>query len=698
MPQRYLVTSALPYANGPQHVGHLAGAYLSADIYVRYLRLCGEEVLFVCGSDEYGAAITMMAKKEGTTPRMIVDKYHEILKQCFEQIGISFDIYHRTSSELHSQTASDFFLTLHEKGVFVEKISEQFYDEAEAMFLADRYIIGTCPKCAFENAYGDQCERCGSSLSPTDLLSPRSTLSGQAPVLKPTKHWYLPMGNYQQWESRWLEDVQHTEAWKEPILRACQAWLQQGLADRSMTRDLAWGVPVPLPDAEGKVLYVWLDAPIGYISATKAAAEQKGFDWKKYWQDPDTKLVHFIGKDNIVFHCIIFPMLLHAHGNFILPTNVPANQFMNLEGEKMSTSRNYAVWVPDLLRDFAGMEDLIRYVLIANMPEQKDSSFVWKDFQMRNNSELVAILGNFVNRVLTLIDKYYNGILPDIELAALAGAEDATQEVKAALQQLPQNLHKYIHAYEFRNGLIAVMDLARAGNKFLADTEPWKTVKTNAPQTAAVLALGLEVVACLAVFMEPFMPFTTKKLMKMLCLNDEQINSIKQGQHVIKGGQRIEKPELLFRKIEDAEIQPHIDRLEAIRQARIMAEQDTQKSEAEKESPAFVPLKPEIVYEDFAKLDIRTAIILEAERVPKADKLLKLTLDLGFEQRTVVSGIALHYEPEHIIGRRVLVLANLAPRKMRGIESNGMILMAEQNGQLVFVSPDGETGGGYTVS
>lgn len=702
MPQRYLVTSALPYANGPQHVGHLAGAYLSADIYVRYLRMIGKEVLFVCGSDEYGAAITMMAKKENTTPRQIVDKYHDILRQCFEQIGISFDIYHRTSSELHNQTAADFFLTLHQKGVFEEKTSEQFYDEAAGMFLADRYIIGTCPKCAFENAYGDQCERCGTSLSPTDLLMPRSTLSGQTPVLKPTKHWYLPMGRYQKWVEQWIENTQQNEAWKEPVLRACQAWLQQGLADRSMTRDLDWGVPVPLPDAAGKVLYVWLDAPIGYISATKAAGEQKGFDWKKYWQDPETKLVHFIGKDNIVFHCIIFPMLLHAHGEYILPKNIPANQFMNLEGEKMSTSRNYAVWVPDLLRDFVGMEDVIRYVLIANMPEQKDSSFVWKDFQQRNNSELVAILGNFVHRVLTLIEKYYNGVLPYFDLETLAGLPDSVVDAQEALKQLPILMDKYINFYEFRNGLIAVIDTARAGNKFLADAEPWKTIKNNPPQTAAILALSLEIAAYLAVFMQPFLPFTALKLSRMIGLKPEQTADILEGKRVIRSGHIIEKPELLFRKIEDAEIQPYIDRLEAIRQARTAEQTAAQQQNSEngqtEQAKHFVPLKPEIMYDDFAKLDIRTALILAAERVPKADKLLKLTLDLGFEQRTVVSGIAQHYVPEDIIGRRVLVLANLAVRKMRGIDSNGMILMAEEDGHLVFVAPDGQIGNGCPVA
>lgn len=702
MPQRYLVTSALPYANGPQHVGHLAGAYLSADIYVRYLRMIGKEVLFVCGSDEYGAAITMMAKKENTTPRQIVDKYHDILRQCFEQIGISFDIYHRTSSELHNQTAADFFLTLHQKGVFEEKTSEQFYDEAAGMFLADRYIIGTCPKCAFENAYGDQCERCGTSLSPTDLLMPRSTLSGQTPVLKPTKHWYLPMGRYQKWVAQWIENTQQNEAWKEPVLRACQAWLQQGLADRSMTRDLDWGVPVPLPDAAGKVLYVWLDAPIGYISATKAAGEQKGFDWKKYWQDPETKLVHFIGKDNIVFHCIIFPMLLHAHGEYILPKNIPANQFMNLEGEKMSTSRNYAVWVPDLLRDFVGMEDVIRYVLIANMPEQKDSSFVWKDFQQRNNSELVAILGNFVHRVLTLIEKYYNGVLPYFDLETLAGLPDSVVDAQEALKQLPILMDKYINSYEFRNGLIAVIDTARAGNKFLADAEPWKTIKNNPPQTAAILALSLEIAAYLAVFMQPFLPFTALKLSRMIGLKPEQTADILEGKRVIRSGHIIEKPELLFRKIEDAEIQPYIDRLEAIRQARTAEQTAAQQQNSEngqtEQAKHFVPLKPEIMYDDFAKLDIRTALILAAERVPKADKLLKLTLDLGFEQRTVVSGIAQHYVPEDIIGRRVLVLANLAVRKMRGIDSNGMILMAEEDGHLVFVAPDGQIGNGCPVA
>ncbi len=554
-PKRYLVTSALPYANGAQHIGHLTGAYLPADVYVRWLRLKGNDVKFVCGSDEYGAAITIQAKKEGILPRQIVDKYNDILRDCFDKIGISFDIYHRTSSELHTETAQAFFRTLYNKGVFVEKTSEQYYDVEYNQFLADRYIIGTCPKCSFNHAYGDQCEKCGTSLNSIDLIDPRSSLSGSTPELRETKHWYLPMNKFQEEISNWINETQTIEPWKEWVLKQCRAWLEQGFDDRPMTRDLDWGVPVPLEEAKDKVLYVWMDAPIGYISATIALSEQEGFNWKDYWQDEDTKLVHFIGKDNVVFHCIIFPMLLKAHGNFILPTNIPANQFMNLEGEKMSTSRNYAVWLPDYLRDFPNMEDVLRYVLIANMPENKDSSFSWLDFQARNNNELVAIFGNFVHRVLTLLHKYYEGKIPNVnwDIENHSNIKSRVSQIKT---QVIEKLENYIEQYQFREGLFALIDMAREGNKFLQDYEPWKIVKIDSEYTKAILVGSYELVICLAYYCSPYLPFTSDKLSKMLNLNGLKNN----GWIVIKGHE-INTPELLFRKIEDFEIQSQINNL-----------------------------------------------------------------------------------------------------------------------------------------
>jgi methionyl-tRNA synthetase len=721
-PKRYLVTSALPYANGPQHVGHLTGAYLPADVYVRWLRLRGHDVKFVCGSDEYGAAITIQAKKENILPRQIVDKYNDILRDCFDKVGISFDIYHRTSSELHTETAQAFFRTLYNKGVFVEKISEQYYDPEYKQFLADRYIIGTCPKCNFDQAYGDQCERCGSSLSPSDLIAPRSSLSGTTPELRQTKHWYLPMGRFQADVSAWINETQSREAWKDWVLQQCNSWFEQGLGDRAMTRDLDWGVPVPLPDADGKVLYVWLDAPIGYISATKALAQRDGFDWRDYWQDKDTKLVHFIGKDNVVFHCVIFPMILQAHGNFILPTNVPANQFMNLEGEKMSTSRNYAVWLPDFLRDFPDQQDVLRYVLIANMPENKDSSFAWLDFQARNNNELVAIFGNFVHRVLTLLHKYYGGKIPKIDWD-IAKHHDMREQITQIKTRLVAQLSQHIEQYQFRDGLFALIDAAREGNRFLQEHEPWKSIKTDPDQAAAALVAAHELTVYLAYYCSPYLPFTSEKLSKMLCLNETCRERVNAEKWATRAEHQIDDPQLLFKKIENSDIQPHIDRLEAIRQARQAQTQtpnkqmdDKNKGKLDNPLPINInnnfeplpelpevgsdhaPVKSEIAYDDFAKLDIRTATIVAAERVPKADKLLKLTLELGFEQRTVVSGIAQHYAPEAIVGQRVLVLANLAPRTMRGTTSYGMILMAEENGKLVFVAPQGEIGNGRQVS
>ena len=668
-PKRYLVTSALPYANGPLHVGHLAGAYIPADIYVRYLRMTGVDVKFICGSDEHGAAITIKAKQEGITPKQIVDKYHAINKKSFDKIDISFDIYHRTSSPLHHETSAAYFKTLYDKGVFIEKENEQYYDEEYQQFLADRYIKGTCPKCSNPDAYGDQCENCGSDLSPFDLINPLSTLSGKAPVLKTTKHWYLPMDEYQNGIQEWIENSQEKERWKKHVLGQCRSWFMDGLQARAMTRDLDWGVKVPLPDAEGKVLYVWLDAPIGYISATKALTD----DWELYWKDKDSKLVHFIGKDNIVFHCIIFPMLLNLEGTYVLPANVPANQFMNLEGDKMSTSRNHVVSVDEFLEEFPGQEDALRYMLMVNMPEQKDSDFSWQDFYERNNNELVAVLGNFVNRVMVLCHKYFKGIVPEMTDEALATVLEEASEVYTALEELPDNLDRYIHRYEFRNALNEVLNMARAGNKFLTDTEPWKLFKTDKEQTAVVLGVCLEIIAHLAVYLEPFLPFTTPKMKEMLNMNEEDVADVLKGDYSIAIGHQLNKSQILFQKWEEKVVTQQQEKLAA------------RKADAQSQELNYEPLKAEIQYEDFAKLDIRTGTIIAAEKMKKANKLLKLTIDLGFEKRTVVSGIAEHYQAENIIGQQVLLLANLAPRKLRGVESQGMILMAsDSKGQLFF--------------
>ncbi len=691
-PKRYLVTSALPYANGPQHFGHLAGAYIPADIYVRYLRMMGEDVLFICGSDEHGAAITIQAKKEGITPQTIIDKYHPLNKECFRKIGISFDIYHRTSEKLHHETSSDYFKTLYDKGVFIEKESEQLFDEKFQQFLADRYIKGTCPKCANEDAYGDQCEKCGSDLSPTELINPVSTLSGETPILKTTKHWYLPMDKYEGVIREWIDKAQASEKWKKHVLGQCLSWLDQGLHARSMTRDLDWGVKVPLEGADGKVLYVWLDAPIGYISATKALIPDQ---WETYWKDDETKLVHFIGKDNIVFHCIIFPILLMAHGEYVLPVNVPANQFMNLEGNKMSTSRNYAVWLYEYLKEFPGQEDVLRYALTANMPENKDSDFSWKDFQARNNNELVGIFGNLVNRVIVLTHKYFGGTIPDIPTEAEQAVLEQAEEVYAALQAFPHELDAAIHRYEFRNALNEVINLARVGNKFLTDTEPWKLFKVDADKTAKVLAISLELIARLAVYCEPFLPFTSARLKKMLLLDETAVQEVLAGSFRVKAGYQVGAKELLFSKIDDAQIQPQIDRLATIQQVLQAAKEDAASTPVE--STSFEPLKPEITYEDFSKLDIRTGTITTAVKMKKANKLLQLTVDLGFEERTVVSGIAEHYTPEDIIGQQVLLLANLAPRKLRGVESQGMILMASDK-RLHFVAPVDVIDNGQVIS
>ncbi|MFK7906386.1 MAG: methionine--tRNA ligase [Chitinophagales bacterium] len=682
-PKRYLITAALPYANGPLHIGHLAGAYIPSDIYVRYLRLKGADVCFVCGSDENGAAITLRAKKEGITPQDIVDRYHPVIRDSFAKFGINFDVYHRTSAQLHHETSQEIFKNLYDKGIFNEKTSEQYYDEDFKQFLADRYIKGTCPKCEHEDAYGDQCEKCGSALSPTELINPKSTLSDSTPVLKETTHWYLPMNEFQDWVKNWIEEAQGTESWKKHVLGQCRSWVEGGLHERSMTRDLDWGVQVPLEGADGKVLYVWLDAPIGYISATKALRD----DWKDYWQDEDTKLVHFIGKDNIVFHCIIFPIILHATGGYVLPTNVPANQFLNLEGDKLSTSRNWAVWLHEYLADFPGQEDVLRYVLTVNMPETKDSEFTWQDFKDRNNKELVGLLGNFVNRALVLLHKYFDGVVPAIN-SVVEGAD----EIDRLLEKTPKKLDGFIHQYEFRKALDAVMNLAAVGNKFLQDHEPWRLIKTDKEKTAAVLAHSLKLVTWLSVYLEPFLPHSAPKIQALLSLTGAQRLDVLAGKYPIEAGHITAKPSLLFPKIDDKTIEAQVEKL---RQNKALKE-----AEAKAAAPIeYTPLKDTIQFDDFAKLDIRTGTILEAEKVKKTKKLLKLKVTIGLEERTVVSGIAEHYAPEDIIGQKVLLLANLAPRKLRGIESQGMILMATNaDGKLVFAGAGEEGGSGSVVS
>lgn len=687
-PQRYTVTSALPYANGPVHIGHLAGVYIPADIYVRYLRLKGRDVLFVCGSDEHGVPITIRAQKEGITPQQAVDKYHTLIKDSFRDFGIAFDIYSRTSNATHHQTASDFFKVLYDKGDFIEQVSEQYYDEKAQQFLADRYIQGTCPVCKFPNAYGDQCENCGSTLSPAELINPVSMLSGEKPVLKPTKHWYLPLNQYEGWLREWIL-AGHTE-WKTNVYGQCKSWIDQGLQPRAVTRDLDWGVPLPLPNTEGKVLYVWFDAPIGYISATKdyfkENPKKKGGNWEPYWKSPDTQLVHFIGKDNIVFHCIIFPVMLKAHGDFILPENVPANEFLNLEGNKISTSRNWAVWLHEYLQEFPGKQDVLRYVLTANAPETKDNDFTWKDFQARNNNELVAILGNFVNRAVVLTHKYFDGKVPvRAELTAL------DQEVLRNLAEFPNRIGTSIETYRFREALAHLIDLARLGNKYLADTEPWKLVKTDEERVKTILNIGLQISANLAVLAEPFLPFTAGKLTGLLNLSTFQWDEAGSAD-LLPVGHLIKPGELLFDKIEDSVIEAQVQKL-----------LDTKKQNAsqanELAGKALPPAKPEVTFDDFTKIDIRIATIREAKPVPKTKKLLELTLDTGLDTRTVVSGIAEHYQPEQIIGKQVCLLANLAPRDIKGIRSQGMILMAEnKDGSLAFVSPERLISNGRTVN
>jgi methionyl-tRNA synthetase len=661
--KRHLVTAALPYANGPVHIGHLAGCYLPSDIYVRYLRAKGEDVKFICGSDEHGVPITLKARAEGLSPQQIVDRYHTQMKKGFNDFGISFDIYSRTTHKLHHETASDFFLTLYKKGVFKEEVTEQYFDEKANQFLADRYIVGTCPRCANENAYGDQCEKCGSALSPLELKNPKSTLSGNPPVLKKTKNWFLPLDTWQEKISGYI--LAHKE-WKPNVSGQCKSWLNAGLQPRAMTRDLDWGVKVPLPDAEGKVLYVWFDAPIGYISATRELTPE----WEKYWKDPESRVVHFIGKDNIVFHCIIFPAMLMAHGGYNLPDNVPANEFLNLEGDKISTSRNWAVWLHEYLEEFPGKQDVLRYVLCANAPETKDNDFTWKDFQARNNSELVAVLGNFVNRTLVLTHKFYGGKVPQ------ATEFDKTDlHLIKEIEGVPGRISLAIENFRFREALSELMNLARTGNKYLADNEPWKQFSINEKRVRTVMNISLQISARLALLMEPFLPSSAEKLRKMLNLSGFGWNDAARME-LLLGGHTLGLPELLFEKIEDDIIQKQIQKLE-----------NTKMNQSEN-SGSLPVQKPEISFEDFSKCDIRVGTILEAEKVKGADKLLKLLIDTGIDKRTVVSGIAAFFKPEEIIGKQVSILVNLAPRKLRGIESQGMILMAENSeGKLVFVNP-----------
>ncbi len=680
--QRHTITSALPYANGPVHIGHLAGVYVPADIYVRYLRSKGEDVLFVCGSDEHGVPITIRAQKEGVTPQQVVDKYHAIIRDSFQQFGISFDIYSRTSAPVHHQTASDFFKKLQQAGVFEVKESEQYYDEQAAQFLADRYIKGTCPNCAYTDAYGDQCERCGTSLSPSDLIDPRSMLSGAKPVLRNTTHWYLPLQDFEAWLRKWILE-EHKE-WKPNVYGQCKSWIDQGLQARAVTRDLDWGVPVPLQEAAGKVLYVWFDAPIGYISATKDWANTHNKDWRPYWQSEDTRLLHFIGKDNIVFHCIIFPAMLKAHGDFVLPDNVPANEFLNLEGNKISTSRNWAVWLHEYLESFTGQQDVLRYVLTANAPETKDNDFTWKDFQAKNNNELVAILGNFINRAAVLTEKYYGGKVPE-----RGELFDIDQDALKLLGQLPAKVADALDNFKFREAQAAMMELARMGNKYLADTEPWKLIKENPERVKTILNISLQLAANLSIVGAPFLPFTADKLRQMLQLPVLPWQDAGRDD-LLPAGAQLSQAALLFQKIEDSVVEEQIQKLQNTKVAN---------EAAAAAAPVVAPSKAEIVYDDFAKLDLRVGTVLAAEKMQKSKKLLKLRIDTGIDQRTILSGIAQHFEPEHLLGQQVMVLINLAPRPMMGEESQGMVLLAEdKNGKLVLMKPEAKVDNGSMIS
>ncbi|MFI3302993.1 MAG: methionine--tRNA ligase [Rikenellaceae bacterium] len=674
--KRYLVTSALPYANGPLHIGHLAGVYVPSDIYTRYLRLRGREVISVCGSDEHGVPITIKAKNEGITPQQVVDRYHNIIKESFVKLGMSFDIYSRTSSPTHAVTASEFFKKLYDEGKFIERTTEQFFDEEAQTYLADRYITGTCPRCQNEKAYGDQCEKCGSTLSPDELINPHSALSGSVPIKKETTHWYLPLDKYEPFLKEWI--LEGHKEWKSNVYGQCKSWIDGGLQPRAVSRDLDWGIPVPVEGAEGKVLYVWFDAPIGYISATKDATPE----WEKYWKDEDTKMVHFIGKDNIVFHCIVFPSMLKAHGDYILPENVPANEFLNLEGDKISTSRGWAVWLHEYLEEFPGKEDVLRYVLCANAPESKDNDFTWRDFQARNNNELVAILGNFVNRALVLTKKYYTGVVP-----ACGELTDYDRETIAELSTIKASLEQNIESYKFREALKDAMNVARIGNKYLADTEAWKVIKTDPKRVETILNIALQITANITIAIEPFMPFSADKILTMLGVEKydwERLGAM----DLIAAGHTIGDATLLFEKIEDSVVDAQLEKLAKAKEAILAAEA----------SQNVEPQKEEISFDDFSKMDIRVSTILAAEKVAKTKKLLKLTVDTGIDTRTLVSGIAEHYTPEELVGKQVLVLANLAPRLLKGIESKGMILMAEDaGGKLRLLSPSDATINGAQV-
>ncbi|MBN2236506.1 MAG: methionine--tRNA ligase [Bacteroidales bacterium] len=678
--KRYTITSALPYANGPIHIGHLAGVYIPADIYARYLRLNNKEVLFIGGSDEHGVPITIKARKEGVSPQDIVDKYHAIIEKSFQELGISFDIYSRTSKQIHHETASEFFKKLYNNGKFIEQSTEQYYDVENKQFLADRYITGTCPHCAYEKAYGDQCESCGTSLSATDLINPKSALSGNIPQLKETKHWYLPLNEYEPWLKEWIVEG-HKNDWRPNVYGQCKSWIDNGLQPRAVTRDLDWGVKVPVAGADGKVLYVWFDAPIGYISASREWAEKTGGDWEKFWKDDSSKLVHFIGKDNIVFHCIIFPAMLKAEGSYILPDNVPANEFLNLENDKISTSRNWAVWLHEYLEDFPGKQDVLRYVLTANAPETKDNDFTWKDFQAKNNNELLAIFGNFVNRTLVLTQKYYEGKVPE-----RGELTDLDRETISEIDSYPSIIGKSIENYRFREAITELMNLARLGNKYLTETEPWKTIKHNEKRVETILNIALQISANLAVLSSPFLPFSANKLAQMLGMKKEIKWEEAGKMDLIQSGVILPKPELLFERIEDLEIEAQVQKLL------------NTKKENSAQAAIAAPAKENINYEDFSKMDIRVGTILEAEKVAKTKKLLKLKIDTGIDQRTIVSGIAEFFQPEDIIGKQVSVLVNLAPKDLRGIESQGMILMAEDaDGSLKFVAPISTTKNGSEI-
>ena len=685
-PARYTITAALPYTNGPIHIGHLAGVYVPADIYARYQRLMGKDVAFVCGSDEHGVAISMKAKKEGITPKDVIDKYHAIIKKSFADFGISFDNYSRTSAEVHHKTASEFFVKLYEQGDFIEETTAQLYDEEAKQFLADRFVVGTCPKCGHEEAYGDQCENCGSTLNATDLINPKSTITGAVPTLKETKHWFLPLDRYEDFLKEWILEG-HKKDWKPNVYGQCKSWIDDGLKPRAVTRDLDWGIPVPVKGGEGKVLYVWFDAPIGYISSTKEWAEREGKDWEPYWKDENTKLLHFIGKDNIVFHCIIFPSILKAHGDYILPDNVPANEFLNLEGNKLSTSKNWAVWLHEYLEEFPDMQDVLRYTLTANAPETKDNDFTWKDFQARNNNELVAILGNFINRVVVLTHKYYDGKVPTPNVFS-----QVDKETLEAMKKYPEIISTSIERYRFREASQELMNLARLGNKYLADEEPWKVIKQDGERVKTIMFVALQIATGLAVLSEPFLPFTSEKLKNILAIGSSGVDTswteMETKEVLLPADHQINKAELLFRKVEDQEIQAQLDKLEATKKSNEQMNKEVE------------PQKDTITFDDFSKLDMRVGTIVEAEKMPKAKKLLVLKVDTGLDTRTIVSGIAESFTPEEIVGKKVTVLVNLAPRALRGVESEGMILMTENaDGKLVFVNPDEDNvGNGLTIN